>query len=999
MANNNFIVKNGLTVNGSFTANSTAVNAAAITATSITVSGNATINSIFANGSTGLANQVLSSNGTGLYWANVAAGATFVRQTFTANSTVNTTFTITNGYTVNSIDIYNNGVKLINGTEVTATNGTSITLTTPAAVGTIVDVVGLLSASVYSLNINTMSQGFAFSWTNNHIFSANVTVNAAIFTVGNTTANAVINTTTLTIANSTANAIVNTTGFAVGTTLANTVINSTTLTIANSTITAVVNTTGLAVGTITSNAVVNTTGFAVGTSTANAVINTTALTIANSTANAVVNTTGFAVGTSTANAVINTTTLTIANSTANAVVNTTGLVVGNTTANAVVNSTAFTVANSTVTYSYVAPTSAQKANTTFFLNANGSWATAGGTGGANTTITSSNTLTASSLKIVSVSMANVGQSITLPAATTLTTGGPIFALINKSSSIEFGIRDASGTLIAAVGQNGDGECYLEDNSTSAGTWSVRGSNLLPAIRSLEYIFGSTYRATSGYNGGSGSVDIIIRLSDTLSIGIVRSTTGQAYVFAVDHSTSPDTVGTPVLVNASTNTTNPFLYKITATKAALAIGISNLLTLYNVTVSGTTCTVSTGVTGSFGPNDHGRGKINNFGTSRVAVFGTNRDILLFASLYGATNYAQAFDCSGTNPVAGTAVDITYSTYYGSFQYIGELSSTTALSVVYENNNFNQYIYRVLSVSGTTITAGTPVLGGSSDGGGIIFQLTSSGNTFISYRVYNSSGQYSPYYKPFTISGTTITAGSSSVFPSSYSSSTYPVSPYFTSYSNTLFSFNYNDAGSYYWEGVYSSDGTTISNTTLGYITKRWVSAQSYPYRTQALSSNSFLYVTDLQNLSSGYGGNKVLNELNLSGNTYSNGNMYMFPPNAKPVGGFTNFGNNGLTIYRSIDASSINTSTDYSFSAFRYTSSGVRFLALNPITLPKLTSTTSNVELNASYGFTDNQSTSNASNKFVLAGSTSLIGITPANTSYANSELRNTPMINVLEFIV
>ena len=159
------------------------------------------ITTIIANGSFGTANQVLSSNGTSLYWGDVAAGATFVRQTFTANSTVNTTFTITNGYTVNAIDVYENGIKLIVGTEVTANNGTSITLATSALNNSTVDVVGLLSAAIYSLNINTVSQGFAFSWTNNHIFSANVTFNNALtansISVGNSTVNSVINSTSL----------------------------------------------------------------------------------------------------------------------------------------------------------------------------------------------------------------------------------------------------------------------------------------------------------------------------------------------------------------------------------------------------------------------------------------------------------------------------------------------------------------------------------------------------------------------------------------------------------------------------------------------------------------------------------------------------------------------------------------------------------------------------------------------------------------------------------
>ena len=193
--NTNFI--NTISI-GNSTVNSVinSTSLASINSTSIT-SNSITANVIIANGVFGTANQVLSSNGTGLYWADVAAGATFVRQLFTANSTVNTSFTITNGYTVNAIDIYKNGVKLIVGTEVTANNGTSITLATSAAIGTIIDVVGLLSAAIYSLNINTVSQGFAFSWTNNHVFNSNVDFYSAltantISVSGNATINAII---------------------------------------------------------------------------------------------------------------------------------------------------------------------------------------------------------------------------------------------------------------------------------------------------------------------------------------------------------------------------------------------------------------------------------------------------------------------------------------------------------------------------------------------------------------------------------------------------------------------------------------------------------------------------------------------------------------------------------------------------------------------------------------------------------------------------------------
>jgi hypothetical protein len=60
-------------------------------------------------------------------------------------------------------------------------------------------------------------------------------------------------------------------------------------------------------------------------------------------------------------------------------------------ANAVINSAAFTIANSTVTFSYVAPTSTQKANTTFYLNANGSWAAIAAGGGSANFNTNNNT--------------------------------------------------------------------------------------------------------------------------------------------------------------------------------------------------------------------------------------------------------------------------------------------------------------------------------------------------------------------------------------------------------------------------------------------------------------------------------------------------------------------------------------------------------------------------------------------------------------------------------
>jgi hypothetical protein len=109
MANNNFVVKNGLTVNGSFTANSTAVNASVITATSL----NATsVNTATANATTSI-----------VVGANVTISTSSY---FVGNATVNTSITggqlLLSGVTVNS--------TIYQGTANNSNNFSGLTLTT-----------------------------------------------------------------------------------------------------------------------------------------------------------------------------------------------------------------------------------------------------------------------------------------------------------------------------------------------------------------------------------------------------------------------------------------------------------------------------------------------------------------------------------------------------------------------------------------------------------------------------------------------------------------------------------------------------------------------------------------------------------------------------------------------------------------------------------------------------------------------------------------------------
>jgi len=72
-----------------------------------------------------------------------AQTSTAVRQTFIANSTVNNNFTVTGGYITGQLDAYYNGSKLVNGTDVNTSSGSTITLTSNAALGATIDVVGI----------------------------------------------------------------------------------------------------------------------------------------------------------------------------------------------------------------------------------------------------------------------------------------------------------------------------------------------------------------------------------------------------------------------------------------------------------------------------------------------------------------------------------------------------------------------------------------------------------------------------------------------------------------------------------------------------------------------------------------------------------------------------------------------------------------------------------------------------------------------------------------
>jgi hypothetical protein len=81
-------------------------------------------------------------------WDQITVAQAYTRTTYTATAS-QTTFSAT--YTVGYVDVYLNGVKLIVGTDFTATNGTSIVFTTGAAAGDSVEIIAFETFNLASV--------------------------------------------------------------------------------------------------------------------------------------------------------------------------------------------------------------------------------------------------------------------------------------------------------------------------------------------------------------------------------------------------------------------------------------------------------------------------------------------------------------------------------------------------------------------------------------------------------------------------------------------------------------------------------------------------------------------------------------------------------------------------------------------------------------------------------------------------------------------------------
>lgn len=249
------------------------------------------------------------------------------------------------------------------------------------------------------------------------------------------------------------------------------------------------------------------------------------------------------------------------------------------------------------------------------------------------TVTSATTLTAADNNLVPVAMTADSQSVTLPNATTLT-AGKAYCFTNTGPR-PFGVRNHAGGLIATVGRDLTVTVYLLDGSTAAGAWFVDSQDALLPLVTCDATLGSSVP----------NVDRVgVRLADTLSLHFCRNSSGHPFVFAIDHSTFPATVGDPALIVASSATID-HAFRVGAAKALILV---NGGTAYNVSVSGTTCTPSSSATAAVFD------AVTFTGPPLVAALSDT--LYVGIDLSAGAVRAQVIDAVGTNPAAGASFNI-------------------------------------------------------------------------------------------------------------------------------------------------------------------------------------------------------------------------------------------------------------------------------------------------------------------------------------------------------
>lgn len=324
-------------------------------------------------------------------------------------------------------------------------------------------------------------------------------------------------------------------------------------------------------------------------------------------------------------------------------------------------------------------------------------------------ITANTTLTAANMAYHTVAMASLGQSVTLPDATTIAAAGSIKTVLdNTKGAYPAGIRDSTGVLIGAIAAGGQAIVSLRDKSTAAGVWGITGTGLEPGLLTVDTTLSSTFSAASIFKPFAA-------LDNNTSIHFVALSSGFAAV-VVDNTGK--VTNTPVTVSSTATHKPAIAFRIDATHAIVFYGSNTsadnnavVLTLTGASPSfslsvGTPVTVASAMANGAG-----------VGWGGEDTFGVNKIIQLSASLYlchftsGGNHNVVALSVAGAVITAGAAVA---GALANEVLCLYPITATTALSLY---NNTTTPNAAVISVAGTVCTINAPVSGAVNPSGAL------------------------------------------------------------------------------------------------------------------------------------------------------------------------------------------------------------------------------------------------------------------------------------------
>ncbi len=179
-----------------------------------------------------------------------------------------------------------------------------------------------------------------------------------------------------------------------------------------------------------------------------------------------------------------------------------------------------------------------------------------------TPITGTVTLTNLTIGYHKIAMTAANQVISLPDATTLSTGYSKAIFDNSKGTLTALLRDAAGNLISVISAGGTATLGLSDNSTAAGIWDAFGTNLDPGAVTFDTTLSATYTGAS--------IPVFVALDTNTSVHFVVLAAGGFAALVVDNLGK--VISTPVTVSVTVSEVPCAAFKVTGTTLLLFYGV-------------------------------------------------------------------------------------------------------------------------------------------------------------------------------------------------------------------------------------------------------------------------------------------------------------------------------------------------------------------------------------------------------------------------------------------